>query len=384
MAEQVASKVCLPSIVNSDISHKERVVCRLCDELSSELYKAQQEILSYEKVIQVLREELTNMDRRAWPVINPRRELLADQCRSSRPKDGWHKVPYTSRKTKPIKNSLLQIIPHTHNKFELLSNLKEVNDFPSRTNLIKPRSIQAKNLRLAKHNVLILGDSHAPGSAPRLQLNLGKDYSVSSFVIPGAQMKVITTTANEERKSLKSEDVLVIWGGSNNINKNNTREALSNLSECVKESKDANIVLINAPHRHDLIPESCVNKEVWKYNRLMRKVAKLYTNVQLLEVDLDRSHFTRHRMHMNSKGKDFLSQQLAIQINLIFNKPQPPPPIPIPWKLPNPEIINADSHNLNTDGRGWTGTRFQSNQDNRQSSKKNNKYKLLHTYGRTS
>jgi hypothetical protein len=73
----------------------------------------------------------------------------------------------------------------------------------------------------------------------------------------------------------------------------------------VKESKDANTVLINAPHRHNLIPESCVNKEVWKYNRLMRKVAKLYTNVQLLEVDLNRSHFTRHGMHINSKGKDF-------------------------------------------------------------------------------
>jgi hypothetical protein len=104
---------------------------------------------------------------------------------------------------KPIKNSLLQIIPHTHNKFELLSNLKEVNDFPSLTNLVKPRSIQAKNLRLAKHNVLILGVSHARGLAPRLQLNLGKDYSVSSFVKSGAQMKVITTTANEERKSVK-------------------------------------------------------------------------------------------------------------------------------------------------------------------------------------
>jgi len=161
-------------------------------------------------------------------------------------------------------------------------------------------------------------------------------------------MKVITTTANEERKSLKSDDVLVIWGGSNNISKNNMREAISNVSEFVKESKDANIVLINVPHRHDLIPESCVNKEVWKFNRLMRKVAKLNTNVQLLEVDLDRSHFTRHGMHMNSKGKDSLSHQLAKQINLIFNQPHSSP-ITIPWKLPNPELINAESHDLNMD-----------------------------------
>ena len=98
------------------------------------------------------------------------------------------------------------------------------------------------------------------------------------------------------------------------------REATSNVSDLVKGSIDTNIVLINAPHRHDLIPESCVNKEVWNYNRLMRKVAKLNTNVQFLEVDLDRSHFTRHGMHMDSKGKDILSQQLAKQIDQIFNK----------------------------------------------------------------
>jgi hypothetical protein len=163
-------------------------------------------------------------------------------------------------------------------------------------------------------------------------------------------MKIISTTANEERKTLRSEDVLVIWGGLNNVSKNNTREAISNVSELVKESKDANIVLISAPHRHDLIPESCVNKEVWKYNRLMRKVAKLYTNVKFLEADLDRSHFTRHGMHMNSKGKDLLSHQRAIQVDLIFNKPQSPPPIPIPWELSDPELANTDSHDLNGEG----------------------------------
>jgi len=34
---------------------------------------------------------------------------------------------------------------------------------------------------------------------------------------------------------------------------------------------ETNIVLINAPHRHDLISESCVNKEVEKFNRQMKK-----------------------------------------------------------------------------------------------------------------
>jgi spore coat polysaccharide biosynthesis predicted glycosyltransferase SpsG len=85
-------------------------------------------------------------------------------------------------------------------------------------------------------------------------------------------MKVTSTNANEERKSLKSRDVLVICGGSNNM-----REAVSVVSELVKGSKDVNIVLINAPHRHCLMSESSVNKEVRRYNRVMSKVMKLHT-----------------------------------------------------------------------------------------------------------
>jgi hypothetical protein len=203
--------------------------------LSSELYKAQQEILSYEKVIQVLREELINMDQRARPVSNSRSEHLDAQRSSFKQNDEWHQVPFTSRKAKTTKNSSLQIIPPIHNKFELLSNLKEDSDLPSRVNQIKPRSIKVKNSSAAKRNVLIIGDSHARGSASRLQLNLGKDYSVSSFVKPGAQMKDILTTVNEVRKSLKSEDLLVVWGGSNNISKNNEGSYIKCVGSCEKK-----------------------------------------------------------------------------------------------------------------------------------------------------
>jgi hypothetical protein len=95
MAELGTSTVCSPAITNSLICHKKSVMCHLCDELSTELHKAQQEILSYEKVIQVLHEELNNMDQRARPDASSWSELPVDYCRSSRPKDGWHQVPVT-------------------------------------------------------------------------------------------------------------------------------------------------------------------------------------------------------------------------------------------------------------------------------------------------
>lgn len=348
MADQRKPTVSSPSNLNNYLCCNESEECQLCLGLKSELTRARQEILSYEKVIQILREELINMAQRAQPVGSATSEFPAQHGNNHRPKEGWQKVPLTSWKRKPTKKLLEQTISHTYNKFEYLTNLKEDKDPPSRTNQVAPRLKQKQNSSVAKHKVLILGDSHARGSAMRLQSSLGKEYAISSFVKPGAQMKAITTTANDEKKMLKHEDVLVLWGGSNNISKNNTREAVSNVLDQVNESKEVNIVLISAPHRHDLSPDSCVNKEVCKYNRCMKKLAKLYTKVKFFELDVDRSHFTRHGMHLNSQGKDSINFQLAKYIELLLTKTQFPP-IPIPWKFPTTDSTAPINDDVTTD-----------------------------------
>lgn len=58
----------------------------------------------------------------------------------------------------------------------------------------------------------VIVDSHARNCANLLQDNLSIDY-VSSFVKPGAQMNEIIKTAREELKSLKSDDLVLVWGG---------------------------------------------------------------------------------------------------------------------------------------------------------------------------
>jgi hypothetical protein len=207
------------------------------------------------------------------------------------------------------------------------------------------KSIKVKNPSAAKHKVPIVGDSHARDSASRLQPYLGDDYSVSSFVKPSTPMEEILTTVDEPRVSVKREDILIVWGGSHNISNNNMREAISSVSDLAKTSSESNIILINAPHWQDLIPNSCVNKQLAKYNRLMKKIVKQNPNIQFLDLDPDKSHFTNHSMHMNSKGKDQTSQHLAELIKLIFNLPQPPP-IPIPWELTSPGLYNTDSYQI--------------------------------------
>jgi len=60
-------------------------------------------------------------------------------------------------------------------------------------------------------------------------------------------MNEITRTAKEDIKSVKCEDVMVVWGGANDISRNNMKETLKYASKFVNENKGVNIVLINSP-----------------------------------------------------------------------------------------------------------------------------------------
>jgi lysophospholipase L1-like esterase len=209
-------------------------------------------------------------------------------------------------------------IPNFYGEFRstTFKNEETLTDKCQQVKTTKTQIVKSSNL--VKHKVLIIGDSHTRKCVSLVQENLDIDYRVSSFVKPGAQMNDITKSAKEEVKSLKSEDLVVIWGGANDISRNNTKKALKLMSEFVNENNELNIVIINSPYRHDLDFESCVNQEVTKFNRQLKKIMKLQSKVKVLELNLDRSHFTTHGLHMNSKGKELVSQKLALMVQHIL------------------------------------------------------------------
>jgi RNase H-fold protein (predicted Holliday junction resolvase) len=98
-------------------------------------------------------------------------------------------------------------------------------------------------------------------------------------------------------------DVLIVWGGSNDISRNNTKEAINQLRKFSEQKTSVKLVIMKVPLRHDLMPSSCVNNEVIKFNRQIEKRVKPYPNVKLLDLDLDRSYYTTHGQHLNSSGK---------------------------------------------------------------------------------
>jgi len=85
--------------------------------------------------------------------------------------------------------------------------------------------------------IITFGDSHVRKCATELQHNLGANYEVSCFVKPGAKMDAIVNTARDAIRKLRSEDVVVGWGGPNGISKNNTKVATMHVCNFVEERK---------------------------------------------------------------------------------------------------------------------------------------------------
>jgi len=88
--------------------------------------------------------------------------------------------------------------------------------------------------RRKSHKILIISDCYVGNCVTEIQHNLDA-CEVSGFIKPGPGMDVVANTARDEMRKLRSEDVVVVWGGANDISKNNTKAALKHVCNFVKK-----------------------------------------------------------------------------------------------------------------------------------------------------
>jgi len=93
-------------------------------------------------------------------------------------------------------------------------------------------------------------------------------------VIPGADLAHIRTLAHEEISNLTSDDAVVIWGGSNDVNMNETSCGLKHSQNFINHRSNINSLALAAPHRHELQETLCINKETQVFNRKLHKIFK--------------------------------------------------------------------------------------------------------------
>jgi hypothetical protein len=149
----------------------------------------------------------------------------------------WPVVEASRRKAHGRRENIYRI-PVVKNRYKLSCN-SDAFDTPG-SNLTGNQEVgkQCKKQTLSKktkHKVLIIGDSHGRGCASKVKYNLENGFEVQGVIKPGAGLMEITSSVKEEVKHLTKKDVVIVWGGTKDVVRNETTSGLNQLIDFLRK-----------------------------------------------------------------------------------------------------------------------------------------------------
>ena len=115
-----------------------------------------------------------------------------------------------------------QPIPRSVNRYEVLQKLNEPKTGPCNLGPVNNKRSEVRTKRVPgkkKRKIIIIIDGHAKGCAAEITHNLGRTFEVTGYVKPGMGLEEITNIARKEIGELTNKDMVVVWGGANNVAK---------------------------------------------------------------------------------------------------------------------------------------------------------------------
>jgi len=324
--------------------------CSSCLKYKREWEEVVEELETAKKIIHLLQEDLNTYKDVMPPNIL---DVSSSIHLNSKSSVNWETDTGTSRKStrERHKHQHTPVIPIS-NRYDVLHNLQnDVESLNTRSNhqtkqfapLKHKKTISSPNRR--KKKILLIGDSHILGCASELKKYLGLDYEISGTIMPGSRLQNVTNLTRNEISGLSQSDALIIWAGCNDINRNESMKSLKYLNDFVNQTKNTNIRILTALHRHDLPITSCINNEVQNFNRKLRKFNKNKDNVGILEKEAKRENFTQHGLHLNNSGKDKIARLMAQNLTQLFEVTKKLPIIS-KWRTTpsDPDPINSANY----------------------------------------
>jgi len=153
-----------------------------------------------------------------------------------------------------------------------------------------------------RHKILVIGDSHVRGLSEKISNCLDDTFSVFGITKPNADLETITSPIHLKTGNLTKEDLIIFLGGTKDISRNEAKKGLRSLRDFTQRTTNTNLILLGAPHRYDLSPQSCVNTEVKLYNKRLQSLVSASNHARVLSTPTERRHHTRHGLHLNKKG----------------------------------------------------------------------------------
>ena len=155
-----------------------------------------------------------------------------------------------------------------------------------------------------KHKILIIGDSHVRGLAEKISNHLDDSFDVCGITKPNADIESITSPIHLKTEHLTKGDLIIFLDGTKDISRNERKKGLCSLKVFTQRITNTKLILLETLHRYDLPPSSCVKAEVKLYNKKLQSLMSTSNHVKVLNTFTERRHHTRHRVHLNKKGRN--------------------------------------------------------------------------------
>jgi len=136
---------------------------------------------------------------------------------------------------------------------------------------------------------------------------------------------------NSELCKLTKNYTIILIGGSNDIDKNVHGKNLTSIRNFLEGTQHTNVIILEVPVRYDIGARSNINEQIESHNKKLCKVIKSFMHVKLIKVTINREDFTKHGLHLNSKGKEKVSTELLKHL-LTTHKKQETAAKYLPWK----------------------------------------------------
>jgi hypothetical protein len=98
-----------------------------------------------------------------------------------------------------------------------------------------------------EHKIVIIGDSHARGCASNVKHNLKDNFKTSGNVKLGANIAALTSPVVDDLKLLTKKDIIVFWGGTNDVSKNSSQDGLKHAVNLAERNSHTNIIVMRIP-----------------------------------------------------------------------------------------------------------------------------------------
>ena len=183
-----------------------------------------------------------------------------------------------------------------------------------------------------RYKILLIGDSHARGLSKKISNCLDDSYRVFGITKPNADIETIISPIHLKTGNPTKKDLIIFLGGTMDISRNEAKKGVHSLKDFTQRTTNTNLILLGAPHRYDLPPQSCVNMEVKLYNKRLQSIVSASNHARVHSMSTERRHHTRHGLHFNKKGRDWIVNNIIKEITNWKSSCRVSSPIELPWK----------------------------------------------------